>query len=91
MLQQLGLPEEFPNGNGHAPRLSGSELLRRLDAYVRRYVVLTDEQADAEKARLQSNAEEEEDTEKGRGATTPRLLEAPIKGATYQVSVTSPP
>jgi len=45
-LRKLRLPEEFPNGDSHAPRLSGSELLCRLAAYVRRYVVLTDEQAD---------------------------------------------
>jgi hypothetical protein len=46
MLQELGLSEESLSSNGHAPQLSGSELLRRLAAYVRRYVVLTDEQAD---------------------------------------------
>ena len=44
--RKLRLPEEIPNGNSHAPRLSGSELLCRLAAYVRRYVVLTGEQAD---------------------------------------------
>jgi Protein of unknown function (DUF3631) len=41
-----GLPEESPNSNGYVPRLSGSELLRGLAAYVRRYVVLTDKQTD---------------------------------------------
>jgi Protein of unknown function (DUF3631) len=46
LLQQLELPEEFPNGNSHAPRFSGSKLLCRLAAYIRRYVVLSDEQAD---------------------------------------------
>jgi hypothetical protein len=46
LLQELRLPEEMPNGNGHALRLSGSDLLCRLAAYVRRYVVLTEEQAD---------------------------------------------
>ncbi len=44
--RNLRLPEEFPNGDSHAPQLSGSELLCRLAAYVRRYVVLTGEQAD---------------------------------------------
>jgi hypothetical protein len=41
VLQELGLPEELPNGNGYAPRLSSSELLCTLTAYVRRYVVLS--------------------------------------------------
>jgi hypothetical protein len=46
VLQELGLSEEPPSSNGHAPQLSGSELLRGLAAYVRRFVVLTEEQAD---------------------------------------------
>lgn len=46
-FRMVGLDAE-PNGHGndHASQLSGSELLRSLAAYVRRYVVLTDEQAD---------------------------------------------
>jgi hypothetical protein len=46
-LRIVGLDAE-PNGhdNGRAPQPSGSELLLSLATYVRRYVVLTDDQAD---------------------------------------------
>jgi hypothetical protein len=46
IVQELEFTSRLPNSNGHAPRLSGSEILHRLTAYLRRYVVLTDEQAD---------------------------------------------
>ena len=54
MLREVGLdPSVLAKKNGHAPGLpgselvpNGSELLHKLAAYVRRYVVLTEEQAD---------------------------------------------
>jgi hypothetical protein len=43
-LQRLGLEQD--SSNGHAPDLSGAEVLGGLVAFIRRFVALTDEQAD---------------------------------------------
>jgi hypothetical protein len=45
VLRDLGLPEESLNGNGHAPNLSGAEILDGLVAFIRRFVALTAAQA----------------------------------------------
>ena len=48
------LPQDFreradsaqPSTKGHAPNLSGAEVLGAIVAFIRRYVALSDEQAD---------------------------------------------